>query len=177
MKTKINLFFALSIFTISLNAQELKHAVTLEIGGGGLLYSINYEHNIKQNFVARAGISLLLIKEKQTEKTLNVISIPLSFSYLQNIYHDKHYLEIGIGTMNLITSGDLIEYKGVTDIFLNPYLIAGYRYRPIDKNWNFKLGFTPFYGTKSLTNPTEQGFKPFGRKIQLWGNIGIGYNF
>jgi len=177
MKTKIIIFFALSIFTTNLNAQELKHAVTLEIGGGGLLYSINYEHYLKQYFVARAGISFLLIKEKQTEKSLKIVSIPLSFSYLQNIYHDKHYLEIGIGTMDLITSGDLIEYKGVTDIFLNPYLIAGYRYLPIDKKWNLKLSFTPFFGTKSLTNPTEQGFKPFGSKIQLWGNIGIGYSF
>jgi len=177
MKTKVIIFFALIVFTVKLNAQELKHSLTLEIGGGGLLYSLNYEHYIKQNFVARAGVSFFLIKEKQTEKSLKVMSIPLSFSYLQNIYHDKHFLELGVGTMDLITSGDLVEYKGVTDIFLNPYLIVGYRYRPMDKKWNFKLSFTPFYGTKSLTNPTEQGFQPFGKKIQLWGNIGIGYNF
>ncbi len=105
------------------------------------------------------------------------MSIPLSISYLQNIYKQKHYFEVGLGTMDLITSGDLVEYKGVTDIFFNPYLIAGYRYRPIDKNWNFKLSFTPFYGTKSLTNPTDQGFRPFGSKFQAWGNLGVGYSF
>jgi len=153
------------------------HALTFEIGGGGLLYSLNYEHNIKQNFVARAGISFLQIKEKQTEKFLKVMSIPLSFSYLKNIYLDKHFLEVGVGIMDLMTSGDLVEYKGTTDIFLNPYLIAGYRYRPIAKEWNFILSFTPFYGTKSLTNPTEQSFQPFGKKLQIWGNIGVVYNF
>jgi hypothetical protein len=177
MKTKIILFLTITFIALKLNAQELKHSLTLEIGGGGFFYSVNYEYFLKRNFIARAGTSFLLIKEKKTEKSLKVMSIPLSISYLQNIHHNKHYFEIGIGTMDLITSGDLIEYKGVTDIFLNPFLITGYRYRPMDKKWNFKLSLTPFYGTRSLINLTEQGFRPFGSKFQVWGNIGFGYNF
>lgn len=177
MKLKLIILFIIPLFTLNLQAQELKNSITIELGGGGLAYSINYENLIKQNFVARAGFSYLLIMENQTEKVLNVITIPLSFSYLQNIKSNKHFIEMGIGTMDLITSGNLVEYKGVTDIFINPYLIAGYRYRPADKKWTFKLSLTPFYGTKSLTNPTDQGFVPFGRKIQMWGTLGIGYNF
>jgi hypothetical protein len=177
MKQKLIILFTITLFVLNLQAQELKNSLTIELGGGGLAYSINYENLIKQKFVARAGFSYLLIMENQTEKTLNVITIPLSISYLQNIKSNKHFIEMGIGTMDLITDGDLVEYNRVTNIFINPYLIAGYRYRPIDKKWTFKISLTPFYGTKSLTNPTDQGFMPLGNKIQMWGTIGIGYNF
>jgi len=177
MKLKTIALFTISLLVVQLQGQELKNSFTIEIGGGGLVYSINYENLVNQKIVARAGLSYFLLIENQTEKTLNVITVPLSVSYLLNISRKKHFLEMGIGTMDLITSGDLVEYKGVTDFFINPFLIAGYRYRPIDKKWTFKISLTPFYGTKSLTNPTDQGFMPFGSKIQLWGTIGMGYNF
>lgn len=176
MKIKLIILFTIPLFVLNLQAQDLKNSITIELGGG-LAYSINYENLIQQKFVARAGFSYLLIKENQTEKTLNIVTIPLSINYLQNIKRNKHFIEIGVGTMDLITSGDLVEYKGITDVFINPYLIAGYRYRPIDEKWSFKLSLTPFYGTKSLTNPTDQGFMPLGSQIQMWGTVGIGYNF
>jgi len=177
MKSIFILLFTTTLSGLNLHSQDFKNSLLIETGGGGLAYSINYEHLVKQKFVARAGFSYFLIMENQTEKMLNVITIPLSFSYLLNIKSNKHFVEMGIGTMDLITSGDLIEYKGVTSIFLNPYLIAGYRYRPTDKRWTYKISLTPFYGTKNLPNPTDQGFMPFGRKIQMWGTVGIGYNF
>ncbi len=177
MKTIFITLFAFILFVFQAQARELKNSLMIEFGGGGLAYSLNYERLIKQQFITRAGFSHFIIVENQTDKTLNVTTIPLSFSYLQKMSGNKHFLEMGIGTMDLITSGDLVEYKGVTNIFINPYLIAGYRYKSTDKKWNFKISLTPFFGTKSLTNPTDQGFMPFGRKIQLWGSIGIGYSF
>lgn len=159
------------------NAQAYKNSLNIELGGGGLAYSINYEHFFSKKFAPRIGMSFLHIRERQTEKSLVVMSFPVSLHYLQNIHNEAHFLEAGFGTMNLITTGDLVEYKGVTDIFLNPFIHLGYRYRPAQKRWNFLIGFTPFYGIKSITNPTEQGFRPFGSKVQLWGTIGVGYNF
>jgi len=162
---------------MKLPAQELNNSLTLELGGGGLAYSINYEHLIKQKFIVRAGLSYISILENQTDKTMNLVTIPLSLSYLQNIKSNKHFIELGLGTMDLITSGNLVEFKGVTNVFINPYFIAGYRYWPTNRKWNFKISLTPFYGSKSLTNPTDQGFMPLGSKIQWWGAIGTGFNF
>jgi hypothetical protein len=160
---------------INLNAQHSNNAVSIELGGGGLLYSLNYEHFVAQNFVLKAGFSFFAVEERQTDKSMQVLSLPLSVSYLQPIYKQKHYLEVGIGNMNLITNGDLVEYKGSTDIFLNPYLLVGYRYKHHSQKWQLKMNFTPFYGTKSIITPTEQGFRPFGSTVQLWGGLGFVY--
>ncbi|MFW5707189.1 MAG: hypothetical protein ACOC12_04655 [Bacteroidota bacterium] len=177
MKSKLVILVIITTLGLSLQAQDQKNAITLEIGGGGFLYSINYEFLSSKKIVARVGFSYTLFLENQTEKSLNLISAPLSVSYLQNIYNNRHFLELGLGAMNLVTSGDMVEYKGVTDIFINPYLVAGYRFWPLDRPWNLKIGLTPFYGTRSLIHPTDQGFSPLGSKVQVWGYAGIGYSF
>lgn len=177
MKTpRLTIFFLLLLFCNETNGQSAKNALFMEAGGGGLIYSLNYERTFKYNLAGRAGISFLQIRENQTEKTLNLMSFPLSLSYLQNLRGNVHFVEFGIGVMNLYTDGDLVEYKGARDFFVNPFAIAGYRYKPKGKRWDLRAGLTPFIGTKSLSNPTEQGFQPFGSKIQLWGSLGIGYS-
>ena len=59
MKQKLIILFTITLFVLNLQAQELKNSLTIELGGGGLAYSINYENLIKQKFVARAGFSYL----------------------------------------------------------------------------------------------------------------------
>jgi hypothetical protein len=177
--------FILSILTLLLislrtNAQDstnYKNAVILEIGGNGLAYSVNYERFLSKNFNARVGFSIFKIIENQTDKSMFVMSYPISFNYLINLGKQKHFFETGIGLMNLVTSGDLVEFKRVTNYYLNPFLNFGYRYEPTKSRFLYRIGLSPFLGTTSLTNPTEQGFQPLGSKVQIWGNIGIGYRF
>ena len=152
-----------------------KQAVTLEIGGKGLIYSVNYEHRVQKNIVISAGLSFTHIKEKQTNKSSDIISFPVSASYIFNLVNQKHYMEVGIGTMNLLTTGNLTAYGGATDFFMNPNLILGYRYYPSAKNWSIRASFNPVYGTRSFADPKRTPFKPLGNRIQPWGGIGFSY--
>jgi hypothetical protein len=179
MRKSILILIIIGLFNVNaLQAQQIApQAITLEIGGLGLSYSLNYEHRMGNHFVARAGISFLHIEERQTGKSNELLSFPVSLSYLKNIGESSHFAEFGIGTMNLLSTGNLVEYQGVTDFFLNPGLILGYRYLPSDSPWSLKASFTPFLGTESLTQPGEKAFSPFGSRLQPWGGIGIGYSF
>jgi len=179
MHKSIFILIIISLFSIhALKAQQIaRQAITLEIGGLGLSYSLNYEHRLGNKFIARAGLSFLHIEEKQTGKANELLSFPVSLSYLKNIGGSSHFAEFGIGTMNLLSTGNMVEYQGITDFFLNPGLVLGYRYLPQDSRWSLKAAFTPFYGTKSLTNPGEKAFSPLGGRLQPWGGLGVGYRF
>jgi len=177
MKLKLNILFIILFFVLTLQAQEHKNSLGIELGGGGLAYSINYERHVSDKISSCLGFSFLNIVERQTEKTLTVMSYPISVNYLINLSRQKHFLETGIGAMNLITSGDLVEYKGVSNYFLNPFVNLGYRYAPTNNRWVYKIGLSPFLGTKSLTHPTAQGFMLLGNEIQIWGYVGMGYRF
>ena len=158
-------------------AQTSPNAIIFDLGGNGLLYSLNYERSLTENLNARFGLSFLEIRERQTEKTLAVMSFPVSANYLFKLRSSQHCIESGIGVMNLLTNGDLVESQGVTRFFFNPFVNLGYRYHPVQKGLTYRAGLSPFYGTKSLIDPTEQGFSPFGSRIQVWGYLGIGYHF
>ncbi len=177
MKLKLNILFIITIFVVTMHAQERKNSLGIELGGGGLAYSINYERHITEKIISRFGFSFLNIIERQTEKTLTIMSYPISVSYLINLSGKKHFLETGIGAMNLVTTGDLVEFKGVSNYFLNPFVNFGYRYASTSNPWVYKIGLSPFLGTKSLTNPTDQGFLLFGSATQIWGYVGLGYRF
>ena len=169
------LFFVL--LALGSSAQQTKHAFAVELGGGGLLYSLNYERSLTQHINARAGGSFLVLQENGTDKGLAVLSFPLSAAYRVPIGATHHSGEAGIGIMNLLTRGDLVEFGGATDLYLNPFLIVGYRYHNPSQRMSYRVAFTPFLGTKSAITPTEQGFAPLGRPFQLWGSIGIGYHW
>jgi hypothetical protein len=177
MKLKLRILLIITIFVVTMQAQERKNSIGFEFGGGGLAYSINYERHINEKFISRIGFSFLNITERQTEKTLTVMSYPISVSYLINLSGQKHFLETGIGAMNLFTTGDLVEFKGVSNIFLNPFVNLGYRFASTSNPLIYKIGLSPFLGTKSLTNPSSQGFQLFGSESQIWGYVGLGYRF
>lgn len=173
------LILGLLFLGLKSNAQDsfnYKNAVIVEIGGNGLAYSVNYERFLTDNLNSRVGFSVWKIIENQTDKSLTVMSYPISFNYLIKLGSQKHFLETGIGVMNLVTSGNLVEYNEITNYYLNPFLNLGYQCQAKNRII-YRVGLSPFFGTKSLTNPTEQGFYPLNSKIQIWGYFGIGYKF
>ena len=159
-----------------------RHSVGLEIGGPGLVYTVNYQYHFNSKWSGRLGTGFLRIQENETEKSLNFFVIPLelkhSFDLSQN---GAHLLILGLGLQNIIGSGDIVSNESQMDVFINPFLSLGYQF-------NFKNGlylqanFTPFYGTRSLTR--ESGFFELydplvidGTTIHIWGGIGFGYRF
>lgn len=172
---KILLLSILSI--IQVNAQQYKSAINLEIGGSGLVYNLGYERFLRKSLSLNFGASYIKIEEQQTGKKFNIITFPVSSSHLINIHSNKHFTEAGLGIMNLVTSGDLIEYKKQTDYYMNPFIKLGYRFVSQSNRWQYKLTFTPFYASKSINRPTQQGFSISGGTYQLWGGMSLGYKF
>lgn len=174
IKCLVLIFILTSIVHVNAKDNIPDHSVGLELGGKGLLYSLNYEYNFHENFVASIGYSFLNVSESDIDKSSIIMSFPISASYLLSL-NEEHRLEFGLALTNLITTGDLVEYEGNTDYFLNPNLIIGYRFYPIDSRWHFKAMLTPFLGTKSLTNSDGTSFQPFGSTFQIWGGLGVGF--
>jgi len=168
---------SLSLKCFAQDSSSLKNGLSVEVGGNALLYSVNYERNLSTKAVAKGGMSIWKVIENQTNKSLTIMCYPVSFNYLFHLRTPKHAIETGMGVMNLITSGNLVEYKGVTNYYINPFLNVGYRYSPAKNPFWYGVGLSPFLGTKSLTHPTEQGFLPLGNNVQLWGYLRIGYAF
>ncbi len=152
-----------------------RHSISFELGGRGLIYSINYEYKFVDDFVVSAGISFFHLMESETDKSSELMSFPISIGYLLEL-GEGHYTEFGLGIMNLINTGDLVEYSGNTDYFMNPTVSVGYRYQPQDSRWIFKALATPFLGTKSPTNNEGTAFQPLGSVFQIWGGLSVGYS-
>src|SRR6185503_3198370 len=60
------------------------NAVYLEVGGNGLLYSINYDRILPSNLALRAGLSYMSVSATSgsASASANIVGIPLTFSYL-----------------------------------------------------------------------------------------------
>ncbi|GMQ25707.1 hypothetical protein Aoki45_23890 [Algoriphagus sp. oki45] len=178
------LFLIFAFFSHNLTAQEIERRsqnVFFEIGGHGLIYSINYQRQIKGNWNGRGGIGFLRVIENETDKYLNFWSIPLDIRHEWKSKNERHGFELGVGVQLLIGSGNISSFRKRTDLFINPSLIASYRYYT-KKNMFFSASFTPFYGTRSLTE--ESGYFELydpmvinGTTIHLWMGLGIGYKF
>lgn len=182
MKTlKLIAVILVSIFfltpTKAQHTKSFKNTVALDLGGNGLVYSINYERDVNTFSNMRVGFSFWKILENQTDNSLSVMAFPISYNFLFDLKDNTHFLETGPGLMNLITYGNLTEFKGATNVYLNPFVNIGYAYRSPEKKMSYRAGLSPFLGTKSLTNPTFQGFRPLGAEIQLWGYVGVGVRF
>jgi hypothetical protein len=167
----------LLLMTININAQNHSNLLYGEIGGNGLFYSINYERVLSKNFRAKVGLSYLHIIEKGTNYNHDIITFPITASYLYPIGKKGHIIEAGLGVMFLISRGNIVEYRATTDLFPNITSILAYRYEKPTSRFSFKVGLTPFFGMKSLTEKSGTAFSPLGNQFQLWGGIGIGYKF
>jgi len=122
-----------------------KNTVYGELGGPGLIYSINYERGIG-DFNIRVGVGGAAVN------TGGYLAIPVGFNYM-GIGGDKHHLELGI------TGNTFVVFGGGSDaaFILSP--IAGYRLQPRDGGFNFRAGLSPYvFGTGG--GVTNGGFIP-----------------
>jgi hypothetical protein len=176
--------FLFAIFSHNLIAQESEdkvQSVFLEIGGHGLIYSVNYQRQIKGNWNGGGGIDFLRVVENETDKHLNFWSIPLDIHHGWKSKNERHGFELGVGVQLLIGSGNTSSFRKRTDLFINPSLIAAYTYHT-KKNILFSASFTPSYGTKSITEKSGyfELYDPMvinGTTIHLWMGLGVGYKF
>lgn len=141
-------------------------ALFLELGGNGIIYSINYEHRLQavgNGLGLRIGIGYADSKfnsGRRRTTALSFITIPAEVNIL--LGNNGKYFELGMGATyfsgNLNIGGVLLQDN------LIGTMVIGYRKQPLKSGLLFKIAMTPIY-TKSV------GFMP------LFFGLSIGYSF
>lgn len=146
----------------------VRNAVHFELGGPGILYSLNYERFFLPQFSVRAGLSLFGLRENTTGDNLGVFTVPITGQYL--VGKGSHHLELGLGLMTGVLWSDLNSYnKTETFGLIAATATIGYRYQPPRTGFLFRVALTPLYGGSR--------FEPLGLPVTPWGAIGAGYAF
>jgi hypothetical protein len=147
--------------------REAKNALYLDLLGPGLLYSINYDRVIADDFSARIGFSYLSYGVSVSDNAGNTgggkfsyFAIPLTVSYL-GIGSPNNMLELGAGgeLLNAKGKGFVNASAGSANVsesrtFFALTGLAGYRHQPADGGFVFRVGFSPVAILNLITIPT-----------------------
>lgn len=121
-------------------------AYYVEMGGPGLLYSVNVDRRIVPTLGVRAGVSLVpLILGVSVDDRATLFTVPVMAYYLSGA--GNSHLEVGVGTtfasaeFKWNTFGNTNE---TASAFL-PTATIGYRYQRPDGGKVFRAGLTPVY--------------------------------
>lgn len=157
MKTILILIFSLITLTTSFSQERNSSSLYLELGGNALLYSINYDKLISDDFGLRAGF--MAFAAVGSSSAVVAVGVPVLANYF--VGEGNHRLELGLGFTYMAGS------VGVADVAaegsgIMPTGSIAYRYQPVDGGFFFKVGFSPI--------KTEYEFLP-------WGGLGLGYTF
>jgi hypothetical protein len=154
----IAILLSFNCYNIVAQGQQIrpykKNQFYLELGGNGIIYSLNYERLLSENFTLRGGIGYTpgLIFVEGT-----FIHIPFTASYLIGSSSSK--FEMGLG-FTYFTGRDVeifgLEGGDKSVIVLTG--IIGYRYVS-QKGFVFRIAFTPFYNPN---NTEDSRFLPSG---------------
>lgn len=138
-----------------------QNGIYLEIGGNGLLYSLNYDRRFSEHVSGRVGLMIFEGQSEQaTDDRLGVAIVPVMANYLAG--GGSHRLELGGGLLLGAAGADTEEYGNISGAGLTGVTTTfGYRYQPRGGGFTFRAGLTPFYS---------------GRP-QLWGGLSLGYSF
>ena len=181
-------FFVISLaFTTSAFAQDqhpvgvpqeskmpTTNAIFLELGGNGVLYTVNYDRLLAQDYGFRVGIGYLGVSSGSnngdgTSASASLLIIPATFNYFLASHTDgkvgSSKFELGAGIVLVDLSAN-VSGGGIGNAFsksgLGGTATIGYRYQPSDGGVLFRVGFTPIFGSG--------GFLP-------WAGISVGFTF
>ena len=139
----------------------------LEAGGPGLLYSLNYERAVENDFGLRIGFSYTSFSASASSggssgsASATFITVPVIASYL-GLGSGNNMLELGLGGTMIYASGAAsgtgISASGSGTTALATAII-GYRRQPIDGGFQFRIGLEALAGKGlALSNPNPDSF-------------------
>jgi hypothetical protein len=144
------------------------NAMYVEVGGSGLLYSINYEGRLSSLMSARVGFmaqNQTIVFGDGSETVVGVLLVPVMANVL--VGGGSHRLEIGAGPLvGVAGTGVTGVRRGGAEVVLRDIQVAGftssfgYRYHPVRGGILIRAVATPFYS---------------GSSAQLWGGISLGW--
>ena len=150
-----------------------KNVVFAELGGNGIVYSINYERLFDDTgFGVRVGFSYISFGSSASDGVntsstkLSYLAVPILVNYYLGSANHKLQLGLGLTISHVSVGVSGNSLTGSADGIV-PLVTAaiGYRYMPAKGGFNFSIGFTPF-------------FIPSGDKSFLpWAGLGLGAVF
>lgn len=148
------------------NNDFARNSVFLELGGNGLLYSLNYDHKFFDHASARIGAMYFPYSNDDPntfDGRLSILFVPITANYLVGDGNSR--LEIGGGPLIVRVSADgevdneLIDGVGSGVGFTGT---LGYRLQPRNGGFLFRIGYTPAFAP---------GF------FQHWAGLSLGATF
>jgi len=142
-------------FNLHLHAQHRPHAFGLELGGSGLAYSLNYEHQSANGFVKRIGLSLYPAD----------LFVPLQIG---KVFGKRiHHFEVGAGLTYIYDGpGRVIVIPRTHGVV--PTAFIGYRYQNPQRRVYWRMGFTPVVFLDYHDDHKKAIFFPW---------VGVGFGF
>jgi len=168
MKKKLIVLF-LSLFSISSMSQQAsegsfqnKNSFQLELGGHGLIYSLNYERILLNGHKFKTA-SQIGISYYPPSAVMRDIWLPICINEIYSL--GSHHIEGGIGYV-IIREATRDMEDNLDEWFWSGVFTGriGYRYQKPDGRLILRAGFTPF-----MEHGTAHEFHPSG-------GISVGYN-
>ena len=148
-----------------------KNSVYIELGGNGVLYSLNYDRFFEISNRLKASCRLgFHYSENLNDNGNRFIGFPIEISGLYSIFKNKHFLEIGTGLTFMNDNDFSMDNKAQVFIWV---LRAGYRYQKPEGGLFLRLGFTPMYDFYVMNPMSHIDYHSWF----LFGGVGIGYTF
>ena len=167
MKTSIQIIIAALTVIISYVKPATAQTVTgaraqnifVELGGPGLLLSLNYDTrfvNRHDGIGGRIGAGYVSISDN------SLLTIPVQLNYL--LGKNNRYFELGIGATYINGKGDERDFLSLNNAkSIIGTMTIGYRYQPEDGGFHFKASLNPVFNSSTF--------------FPLFGGVGIGYTF
>jgi hypothetical protein len=141
-----------------LDQEYSRHAVYLECGGQGVLYSVNYDYRFTKFFAGRVGFTHFTIPSFFIAD-LTLTGFPVMGEFL--LGGVDHFFEIGLGVIPVIGETSFSVFSSSKSGVIGTAHI-GYRYQPADGGFLFRASIPAFF--------TDKGGK-------IWGGVSFGYAF
>jgi len=145
--------------TTSSGEDKRAQNIFVELGGQGLLFTVNYDSRFskkRDGIGGRAGIGYI------AEGGDYATTVPLSLNYL--LGKGKHFFEMGLGATILTTGGTdesfLFDENNSNVIGTMSF---SYRLQPVDRGFSFRAGLTPVFNKNFF--------------IPYYAGISLGYSF
>jgi hypothetical protein len=156
--------------------RDANNSFFIEAGGPGLLYSVNYERIVENDFGLRVGASYASLSASagSSSASATFATFPVIASYL-GLREGNHTLELGAGGTMVYASGAAsgtgIAASGSGMTALGTALI-GYRRQPVNGGFQFRIGLEALVGKGlALSNPD-----PNSIGVLPWMYMSLGFS-
>ncbi len=165
----LSTFVACLTFSVLAHAQEdvtgptefARNSIFVELGGNGVLYSLNYDRKFTDHVSGRVGGMGFSVESNNGADRVSLLLFPTMINYL--IGSGNSRLELGAGLLWGIAEGELEDYGSFNGLGLAGVTSTiGYRLQPETGGFNFRVGLTPYFSDGTF---------------QFWGGLGLGFGF